>query len=157
PIFYSTFGQVGIQIPEELAGQTSATLQVIEAGQTSVSKNIVLDSAAPGLFTVNQAGNGAAAMLHQDGVTPVTAANPAQPNEIVILFGTGFGTTNPALASGAFSSGNRLVTTPTVTIDGVQVAPDFSGRAPGYVGLDQINVKLPAAARTGNDINIRLA
>ena len=156
PIFYSTFGQVGIQIPEELAGQTSATVQVTSGGQTSVSRNITLDTAAPGIFTLNQAGTGPAAMLHQDGVTPVTAANPAQPNEVVILFGTGFGTTNPALATGAFSSGNRVATTPSVTVDGVQVQPDFSGRAPGFVGLDQINVKLPSSTRAGNDITIQM-
>src|SRR5262249_41058381 len=83
PVFYSTFGQVGIQIPEELAGQTSATVQITSGGQTSTLRNITLDTAAPGLFTLNQAGTGAAAMLHQDGVTPVTAANPAQPNEVV--------------------------------------------------------------------------
>jgi uncharacterized protein (TIGR03437 family) len=156
PIFYSTFTQVGIQIPAELTGQTSATIQVTVGGKTSVSRTIPLDAAAPGIFTLNQAGTGAAAMLHQDGISAVTAANPAQPNEVVILFGTGLGATNPALGTGAFSTGNRLATTPSVTIDGVQVTPDFSGRAPGFVGLDQINVRLPSSVRTGNDLAIRV-
>ncbi|MBI3933561.1 MAG: CHRD domain-containing protein [Acidobacteria bacterium] len=154
PIFYSTFTQVGIQIPEELTGQTSATIQVIVGGKTSISRTVSLDAAVPGIFTLNQAGSGAAAMLHQDGVTPVTAANPAQPNEVIILFGTGLGATNPALATGAASTGNRVTNTPTVTVDGVALVPDFAGRAPNFVGLDQLNVKVPANVRASSDLSV---
>jgi len=156
PIFYSTFTQVGIQIPAELAGQASATIQLIVGGKTSISRTITLDAAVPGIFTTNQAGTGPAAMLHEDGVTPVTAVNPAQPNEVIILFGTGLGATNPVLATGAASTGNRVTNNPTVTIDGVALVPDFAGRAPGFVGLDQLNVRLPDNVRTANDIAVRV-
>ncbi|HWP84582.1 MAG TPA: CHRD domain-containing protein, partial [Terriglobia bacterium] len=140
PIFYSTFGQLGIQIPVELAGQTSATLQVSVGGKTSVSRTIPLAGAAPGLFAANQAGTGPAAALHEDGVTPVTASNPALPNEVVVLFGTGLGATSTPLETGAPSTGNPVAAPPAVTIDGVAVTPEFAGRAPTFVGLDQVNV-----------------
>jgi uncharacterized protein (TIGR03437 family) len=156
PMFYSFTGQLGVQIPFELAGQTTGTIVVTVAGQSSVPRTINLDATAPGIFTVNQQGTGIAAVLHQDGVTPVTVQNPAHPNEVVTLFGTGLGMLTPALATGAVSVGNRTVATPTVSIDGVQVAPDFSGAAPNFVGLNQINVRIPANTRTASDIPVVL-
>jgi uncharacterized protein (TIGR03437 family) len=154
PVFYSSIGQVGIQIPQELAGQTSASLQVTVGQKASVARTIAMDAAMPGLFTRNQAGTGPAAMLHDDGTTPITLANPARPGETIILFGTGLGTTDPMLPTGAASQGNRVVTAPTVTVDGVPVVVDFAGRAPDFVGLDQINVRLPANARTADDLPV---
>ena len=110
PIFYSTLGQIGLQIPFEVSGQTSATILVTVAGQTSTPRTINLDVAAPGIFTANQQGTGIAAVLHQDGITPVTIQNPAHPNEVVVFFVTGLGALNPALATGAPSVGNQTVT-----------------------------------------------
>ena len=156
PMFYSFTGQLGVQIPFELSGQTTGTIVVTVAGQSSVPVSINLDPTAPGIFTTNQQGTGMAAMLHQDGVTAVTAQNPAHPNEVIIFFGTGLGTLTPALATGAASAGNRTVVTPTVSIDGVQVVPDFSGAAPNFVGLNQINVRVPAGTRTASNIPVTL-
>lgn len=154
PIFYSTFNQVGIQIPSELAGGTSASVQVTVGGKTSVSRTIALDAAVPGIFTLNQAGTGPATILHQNGFSLVTAVNPAQPNEVVTLFGTGFGATSPALATGAPSAGNEVLNKPAVTIDGVTVTPDFAGRVPGFVGLDQLSVKVPGNVSSGSGLSL---
>lgn len=156
PMFYSTLGQLGVQIPFEVAGQTSATIQVTVAGQTSVSRTINLDAVAPGIFTANQQGTGIAAVLHEDGVTPVTAQNPARPNEVVVFFATGLGALTPALATGAPSVGNQTVTAATVTIDGVQAEVQFSGAAPGFVGLNQINLRIPPNTRAASNIPVVL-
>ncbi|MBI2817594.1 MAG: hypothetical protein HYX72_11710 [Acidobacteria bacterium] len=157
PIFYSTPGQLGIQIPTELAGQTAATLQVTVAGQESASRTIVLDALAPGIFTLTQDGKGAVAALHQDGVTAVTAQNPARPDEIVVIFATGLGAIVPPLATGAAATGNRTVSAATVTIDGIPAEVQFSGAAPGFVGLNQINVRIPPNSRSGTNIPVALS
>ncbi|MBI2818882.1 MAG: CHRD domain-containing protein [Acidobacteria bacterium] len=154
PIFYSTFTQVGIQIPSELSGETSASVQVTVGGKTSVSRTIALDAAVPGIFTLNQAGTGPATMLHQNGVSLVTAANPAQPNEVETLFGTGFGATSPALATGAPAVGNEVLNAPTATIDGLTVTPESAGRVPGFIGLDQLRVKIPVNVRSGSGLSL---
>jgi uncharacterized protein (TIGR03437 family) len=148
PMFYSTSGQLGIQIPYELAGQTSAHVQVTVGGQTSTAQTVNLSSVKPGLFTVSQDGRGTAVCLHSDGVTLVTAANPAHPREVVILYGTGFGPLTTSLGTGQPSTGNLTASTPTVTIDGLPARVMFSGMAPGFVGLNQINVLVPGLART---------
>lgn len=148
PMFYSTSGQLGIQIPFEMAGQTSAAVQVTVAGQTSLPATINLSAVKPGLFTVSQDGRGTALCLHSDGVTPVTSDNPAHPGEVVILYGTGLGSLTTPLGTGQPSSGNLTASTPTIMIDGLPAQVMFSGLAPGFVGLNQINVLVPGLART---------
>ncbi len=157
PMFYSTAGQLGIQIPFEMTGLTSATIQVTVGGQTSPPRTIFLDAFAPGIFTLSQDGRGAVAAIHQDGVTPVTAQNPARPGEVVVIFGTGLGALNPPLATGARSSGNRTASTPTVTIDGLPGEVQFSGAAPGFVGLNQVNVRIPPNTRSAPNIPVVLS
>jgi len=148
PMFYSTSSQLGIQIPLELAGKTSAEVQVTVAGQTSTVQNVSLAPYKPGLFSVSQDGKGTAVCLHTDGVTPVTQDNPAHPNEVVIFYGTGFGDVSPTLETGEPSTGNKTVHVPTITIDGLSAQIQFSGVAPGFVGLNQLNVVVPGLART---------
>ena len=139
PMFYSTPGQVGVQIPMELAGATSAMMEVTVAGQTSEPRLIFLDSVSPGIFTLSQDGKGAGAILHEDGVTPVTAENPAQPGEVIVIFCAGLGELNPPLATGMPAGLHNTVAVPTVTIDGIPADVQFSGAAPGFVGLNQVN------------------
>jgi uncharacterized protein (TIGR03437 family) len=156
PMFYATPGQLGIQIPFELAGQVSATIQVAARGQISSPRTIFLDATAPGIFTANQQGTGTVAALHQDGTTPVTLANPAHPSEVIVLFATGLGAVTPPLATGALSTGNRTSEPATVTIDGLPATVEFSGSSPGSVGLNQINVRIPPGTRTAPDIPVLL-
>lgn len=148
PMYYSTSGQLGIQIPIELAGRTSAPVQVTVAGQTSQPRSVNLFTVKPGLFTISQDGRGTAICVHSDGITLVTADRPARPEEVVILYGTGLGPLTPPLRTGEPSVGNQTASTPSVTIDGLSAQVLFSGAAPGFLGLDQINVVVPGLART---------
>ena len=68
-------------------------------------------------------------MLHQDGVTPVSAQNPAKPNEVVVFFVTGLGALSPALATGEPASLNH-VGNPIVAMDGTSAEIFFAGAAP---------------------------
>ncbi|MBI2820490.1 MAG: hypothetical protein HYX73_10970, partial [Acidobacteria bacterium] len=156
PMFYSTPGQLGIQIPFELTGLMSATIVVTVGGQSSVSRTINLDAVAPGIFTLTSDGEGAAAALHENGLALVTAGNPAHPGELVVLFATGLGAASPPLATGALSTGNQTVAIPAVTIDGIPGNVEFSGTVPGSVGLNLIRVRIPLATRSAPDIPVVL-
>jgi uncharacterized protein (TIGR03437 family) len=157
PLFYSAPGQLIVQIPFELAGLATATVQATVGAQTSVSRSIALDNFAPGIFTANRQGTGAAAAVHEDNVTPVTAQNPARPGEVIVIYATGLGAVTPPLATGARSTGNPTVFTPIVNIDGIPGVLVFSGAAPGYTGLYQINVQIPASTRSASDIPVVLS
>ena len=164
PIFYATSGQMGIQIPTEVAGAT-ATIQITTAGQASASRSIAIDTAAPGIFTTNSQGSGQGVIVNaQTGVLAAAAGSvpggttqPARPGEDITIFATGLGQTTPAVPTGARPSGlTRTAVTPTVTIDGQPAEVTYSGLSACCVGLNQINVKVPAAARAGNSVPVVL-
>jgi uncharacterized protein (TIGR03437 family) len=69
----------------------------------------------------------------------------ASAGETVLIYGTGLGPVSPAQQSGAAAAGAASTTvTPTVTIGGVTASTGFSGLAPGFVGLYQINAVVPS-------------
>jgi uncharacterized protein (TIGR03437 family) len=159
PMFSSihtpSYDQLTVQIPFEVAGQTSAVVEVTAGGQISPPRAFFLDTAAPGIFTVNQQGTGPGAITHLDG-SLVTQQNPAHPNEFVVLYATGLGVLNPLLATGAPSSGNITAIPATVTVDNVPANVSFSGSTPGLVGLNQVNFQIPASTRSAPDIPVVL-
>jgi uncharacterized protein (TIGR03437 family) len=171
PLFYARPGQLGIQIPFELAGSSSADIVVTVLGQTSTPRTVFLDVAAPGIFTLNQAGTGPGAIvIVTDDIPPLLAvatgsvegapSRPARRGEFVTIYATGLGVTSPTpmpLATGAPSAGEETALKATVTIDGLQAAVSFSGTAPGFVGLNQINVVVPEGSRAADDVSVVVA
>lgn len=85
------------------------------------------------------------------GVTTVAA----KPNEYVVLWGTGFGPTNPAIPVGQQTPGSALYAssnTVTATVNGTP-ATVYAGTAvlaPGFAGLYQVAVQIPANAPDGD-------
>ncbi|HEX9597565.1 MAG TPA: CHRD domain-containing protein, partial [Anaerolineales bacterium] len=154
PLFFSFFNLVALQIPTELAGTTSATVQIVVGGRTSATRTFFVEPAAPGIFTANASGQGAGIITHLD-YSLVTPQSPAQPDEIVILWGTGLGVTDPPLATGEPATFNE-VPKPTVTLDGVPLTVLFAGRAGSSVGLDQLILQLPASMPSGSEMPMRI-
>jgi len=145
--------QVNLQIPYEAAAQSTATVVVIANGLRSAALTAPVLAAHPGIFMV---GGTAGAILHGADNQPVTAANPAARDEIVLIFATGLGPVNPAPRTGEAAAATPLsltALTPVVVIfdgsRGVGAGVLFSGLAPGFVGLYQLNVRIPANAPTG--------
>ena len=126
---------------------------------------MLLKPYAPALFTTNQGGTGQASTLIA-GTASLAAPNgafagsrPARIGEYISIYATGLGDVSNRPAPGSAGPVNPLATTlatPAVTVGGVPAAVTFSGLAPGYVGLYQINVQVPAGAPTGPDVPIVL-
>ncbi len=151
PLFYTSPGQVNAQVPFEMAPGSTSTLTVTVEGTTSTSVDLPLVQFSPGLFSVAQDGRGPGAILHANG-QPVSAASPAAPGETVMLFGTGLGpvdnppeTGKPALANPL----SRTTTTPQVWLNNLPAPVRFSGLAPDFVGLYQVNVEVPSGLAPG--------
>jgi uncharacterized protein (TIGR03437 family) len=109
--------------------------------------------------------SGNSQVAHADG-TLVTNLKPAKPGEELVLYAYGLGTTSPAAATGqaAPASAPRPIFETTINFDHRPNAPPsrpiwppecknsstcpalepvFSGLVPGYVGLYQVNFKVP--------------
>jgi uncharacterized protein (TIGR03437 family) len=76
----------------------------------------------------------------------------------VEIFASGLGAVTNTPATGAVSSSSPLSMTiqPSVTIGNADAMVSFSGLAPGFVGLYQVNVQVPAAAPVGGAVPVVL-
>jgi uncharacterized protein (TIGR03437 family) len=69
-------------------------------------------------------------------------SRPTKPGEVILLYGTGFGPTNPSVPSGMVFTGAAKITDKiTVTIGGVTAKVQYAGVT--GVGLYQLNVVVP--------------
>jgi uncharacterized protein (TIGR03437 family) len=108
--------------------------------------------AGPGLFTtdlLNPARPGA--ILNQD-YSMNTAAKPAHTGEVVQIYATGQGATDPAVSDGAagpVSPLARSTVEPRVYIGSAAAEVVYSGLTTEFAGLWQVNVKVPAGMSAG--------
>ncbi len=148
-LFFISRVQINAQVPFELTtGAGSVTVQVTRGSETTEAQPTEIAAVSPGIFTLNQQGSGPAAILHAEDFQPVTASAPAQPGEFLAIFCTGLGPVQPEVASGDVAPSTeplaRTVTLPMVNIAGIAADVTFSGLAPGFVGLYQVNVQVPS-------------
>jgi uncharacterized protein (TIGR03437 family) len=144
--------QINAQVPVELSGRSFANLTVRLNGVTSSSTTVLLSPAAPGIFTVERSGRGPGVVVHASDFSLVTAQRPARAGEFLSVFATGLGATTPSVASGSPASSTTLAVTriaPTATIAGITAPVRFSGMSPGFVGLYQVNLEVPAGLPNG--------
>jgi uncharacterized protein (TIGR03437 family) len=163
PLFYVSPGQVNIQVPFEVTGNR-ATVQINNNGTLSNQVIIPVAPTSPAVYSYADAQSpNRAIILHTDGVTLVTPTNGAKPGEVVVIYVTGLGALNPAVASGAGNPSSpplARVTDPKVQVlFGGEPAPNvlFIGGAPSFAGLNQINVTIPATAPTGTNIPVAIS
>jgi uncharacterized protein (TIGR03437 family) len=146
PLFYSSDGQINAQLPFELAPNTRYQAVVKTSDAITVPETITVAVVRPGVFTTSQDGKGQGVIMDVANRL-VDAANPAKAGDVVVVYCTGLGATNPAVRSGEAASTSPLakVATPvTVTIGGQPATVQFAGLTPGLVGLYQVNVQIPA-------------
>lgn len=135
PLYFVSAGQIDAVIPDGVSGLVKLTVRNT-AGSHTV--NVFVESAVPAIFTQNASGTGEASALNAVTNRLVTAADPLHAGDFVALFATGLGSTT---LRNSLAVADRQ---PAVTIGGKDCAVTFAGRAPGYVGLDQINCMVPA-------------
>jgi uncharacterized protein (TIGR03437 family) len=168
-LYYTSAGQINVQVPWELQGSTSAVLKVTLANSSSLNSRadnqnlktnqtqtvtIPIAQYSPAFFEYSDAGLNVVSAL-DEGFRLVGSSNPVQRGHVLQLYVNGLGAvapgTQPASGDPGPSAAPLATTlaTPTVTIGGQAASVVFSGLAPGLVGLYQINVVVPAGVGTG--------
>lgn len=145
------FGQINLVIPEEL-NDGPATIVVTNSDNTTLSGTFTIVRSRPGIFTANTSGNGApAAQVYNNGVasqvgnpdgTPreISAGTQAEPATLVLYL-----TALRKAPAQNPNDGNKVAEGVKVSFSGIEVVPEFAGDVQGFVGLDQINVRIPWA------------
>ncbi len=133
PILYTSASETSVQVPNELYASPftpTATIVVQTPGQTSAPFLAQLAQSAPGLFTSNESGSSALAVLDQNG-TVNTATNQATAGSTINLYATGEGATNPQGIDGAVQTGaSRSPNLPVKLTIGGQTAQVISAGTP---------------------------
>jgi uncharacterized protein (TIGR03437 family) len=131
-LLYVSASQVNVQLPTDLMPGSMATVEVVSAAGKSDAVELRVETAAPGLLGIGGPGQ--------------------RPGEAVSIFATGLGAVTPALAAGVPAPRDprsTTVETPVVSIGDTQAQVLYSGLAPDYVGLYQVNAVIPESAQPG--------
>ncbi|HWQ31953.1 MAG TPA: SBBP repeat-containing protein [Blastocatellia bacterium] len=149
-LFFVSPNQINYQIPAGIApGRASVT--VINSSNAIISAGVINVAAiSPGLFTADSSGGGAPAAYAirvkannqqsyeavSSGATPMPIDLGPQGEQIfLVLYGTGLrGRSALNAVTVNFLSGNSIVAATGV---------EYASVAPGFVGLDQVNLILP--------------
>jgi uncharacterized protein (TIGR03437 family) len=123
-------------------------------GNISAPATAQLQAAAPAFFMYPGTNYAVASRLPDWALVGDPSAIPgtvaAKAGDTVVLWGTGFGATNPAVPAGtAVSGAPAVVTAPTVTVGGVPVQVIGAVLTAGSAGLYQVTIQLPATVPSG--------
>lgn len=157
PLYYSATGQINAQVPFEAAPRGTLPLVVTSGGTASPPELVTLTATRPGIFTVTSSGSGAGVITDPDGVL-ISASNAAARGSVVIVYATGLGATNPPVATGVATPSGLFRTVDAVSayVGGVPATVEFAGLTPDFVGLYQVNVRIPNNAPTGSTVEFYL-
>jgi uncharacterized protein (TIGR03437 family) len=161
---------VSAQVPFEIApGTASVVVTVNNTPSPSVQETIV--ASEPGIFTIPATGQGNAILVfidpstNQPAIAGPSGAQLGYPTDPIprgtggFFYVTGLGAMSPSVndGSGSCPAASELCyanAQPMVLVGGVPAAVVFAGQAPGFPGVDQINVTIPSNAPTGPSVSL---
>lgn len=169
PLYFTSQTQINFQIPYSTSAGMASVVALRDDGVASYG-SVTVAEASPALFSADASGKGQAAAQNSDFSTNGDPAISPQSKrsrkgDFVVLYGTGAGalfvnaSTNQPLTikdgEAATSSPLAATTTlPTATVGGKPATVYFSGLAPGFVGLWQLNLQVPPDAPSGASVEV---
>ncbi len=137
-------------------------VRVVSNGQTSNQAIMNLQPFAPALLTFDgkhaATAPGDNSLLDKSGTffSAATLPAPVKHGDTIVLYGTGFGPTDPVVPAGQVPDGAASLTTPvTITIGGAPATVTFSGLAPPFPHIYQFNVQVPDGLADGHQLRSR--
>lgn len=140
--------QVNFQVPWETEG-SPAQVVVRRGGVASPGVDVVVPPLQPGIFELNSV---EAIVVRTVDNSLVTPQRPLRAGESVYFYAAGLGPVdaNPGTGNGGPRNPLARAQTPvSVTLDGLDCEVQFAGLAPDFVGVYQVNIRVPAGLRAG--------
>ena len=147
PILYAANGQINAMVPVGIAGAPTAEVIVEQYGQRSEPFTVPVATAAAGILSVSQNGNGQGIILNTD-YSITNASHPAKPGGYVVIIGTGGGLFDQSFPDGRILNFldryPRVIAPVSVSIGGKEAVVTYAGQAPRFVyGALQVNAIVP--------------
>ena len=158
PLFFVSPGQINAELPADFA-EGPQTLTVSAQGQPDVHASFTVVRDAPGLFQQTVNGQSFAVALHEDG-SAVTLASPASRGELLTVYGTGFGPTNPIRPVGFAVPQTPpflLLDAATVLVGNAVMTAENAFPAPGSVAVDAVRFRLGDGAPSATNAPLRVS
>jgi uncharacterized protein (TIGR03437 family) len=161
PLFMASPTQINAQIPPDLAaGSYPLIVRSIARHAAGAPQSLTVSKYAPAVLVPTA---GQIALVHADG-SLVNKDNPANRDEHLTMYAVGLGpTTGGVVTAGAPSPSSPLAVTGTVqvffgdpTYKQAGIIVDWSGLAPGFVGLYQLNLRVPGFHISGDALPVTL-
>jgi uncharacterized protein (TIGR03437 family) len=162
PLFMTSPGQINAQLPPALAaGNYPLIVRAIDRKLASASQTVTVAKYAPAVLV--EPTTGQIALFHRDG-RPVTKSNKARRDEPLVMYALGLGPTK----GGSVTAGNASPSSPLAVTDPVEVffgdprykeagiIVDWSGLTPGFIGLYQLNLRVPGAHISGDALPVTI-
>jgi len=171
PVFYASPTQINVQMPNGLLGGALSSppkeLLVRTSAGTSEPTLVPLVPHGLGIFTLDASGCGRGTVFNvgPDGSLSLNSPDdPIPPGGILTIFGTGLGETRPPAPTGEpapldgllrpnYDTGAMYPYVDSGTAPGRIL---YAGRAPGLIGVDQMNLQLAESAVEGCGVPLRL-
>jgi uncharacterized protein (TIGR03437 family) len=166
PVFAVFPGQINFQVPSLPAGGSSIVVTTncdTPQAETSNAVTVTVQATAPEFFYFLHNGSGhnpiaalnavTGTFIGASGLLPGVTTAPAKPGDILTLFGTGFGATDPTFGPGELPGGAAQVTAPvSISLGGVSLAASdilYVGVTQN-AGLYQVNLRVPDGVPDGD-------
>lgn len=160
PIYYISPNQINFEVPIDASTTNggAGTVQIVRNGQAGNLVYVDINAIVPRFIVY---GGGYGVMTTPDGVLTGVPSHPVSSGDTLVLYVLGLGPTTPPVASGTASPSSPLADVPGTTqvcfgvVTPFSQAPCakalFSGLTPGFVGLYQVNVTVPAGITSANN------
>ena len=159
PLLFGSNGQINAVVSAGINANTSQQIVLQRDNALSIPISVDVASAGPGVFGYPAPGDPPQQGAIVNAVTYAIAdpAAPVSAGDVLAIFATGLGAVDQTIPDGAAAPGNppaNTVATPTVNIGGQNAQVPFSGLAPGFVGLYQIDAIVPVGITPGNEVTV---
>jgi len=156
PAYISYISQTQINVLTPALPIGAFPVVVTNNGAMGQSSAVTVSPYTPAFFTLGTQ----AIATRQDysyavknGTIPGLTTIPAKPGDVLILWGTGFGVTTPPTLPGVVTPSDKTYSTSTpvtVTINNIPATVYGAALAPGFAGLYQVAIQVPASLGNGD-------
>lgn len=157
--------QINAQLPWEIGSGTGVVNVTVKTPNgTSAGVAVNFAPSMPGIFTAAAGGQLYAIAVNSSDSTLVwpqglasTGSHPAKAGDVLIIYATGLGAVDHTPADGGIPSAlAQTIAKPSVLFGGVAGVVEFSGLAPQFVGVNQLNVQVPSGVTAGSAVPLQI-